>query len=311
MPACVPLAATAGSAALRTTRGAHPTLRMDAFLRNTDATYQHAEAPQGGDRFIRQMATYGNVRPSPCFIAEARARRPVINTDTAMDMSSLPAPWNDPTGHKKEGTLVVPQPSGDGVSNAFAEMCKNDALMLPSERRAEAKQIVAGEKQWREDRQALFKYKKQIRTLEMKHPDGVEGIDGPMYPETRIYAEKRAQMQDRAHKLQTHAEGRFARLERQMGADDATTRRNYGTDPNQHRSEDICAQRKFIDREVHPVRFQDTHSRIFPKYVAVWDPGRAQALRSHDVRDKSHNIVSGGDNAITFEVAGQWGLPAA
>mmetsp|Transcript_64834 Transcript_64834/g.175178 ORF Transcript_64834/g.175178 Transcript_64834/m.175178 type:complete len:308 (-) Transcript_64834:75-998(-) len=305
MPAYVSPTATAGSLAMRSARGAHPTLRMDAFLHSTDATYQHAEVPQGGDRFIRQMATYGNVRPSPCFIAEARARRPVINTDTAMDMSSLPAPWNDPTGHKKEGTLVVPQPCVDKVSNAFADMYQNDALMLPSERRAEAKQIVAGEKQWREDRQALFKYKKQIRTLEMKHPDGVEGIDGPMYPETRIYAEKRAQMQDRAHKLQTHAEGRFARLERQMGADDATTRRNYGTDPQQHRSEDICAQRKCIDPEVHPARFLDTHSRIFPKYVAVWDPDRAKYLRSHEVRDTSYNIVNGGANAMTFEVASQ------
>jgi hypothetical protein len=252
------------------------------------------------------MATYGNVRPSPFFISESRARRPV-KTD-GMDMSSLPAPWNDPKGLKKEGTLVVPQPCGDGVNNAFAEMYKNDALMLPSERRAEAKQIIAGEQQWKEAREALFKYKKQIRTLEMKHPDGVEGIDGPMYPETRIYAEKRAQMQARGQKLQTHAEGRFVHLEGQMGADDATTRRNYGTDPKQRRSEDICVQRKCIDREEHPCRFLDTHSRIFPKYVAVWDPDRARNIRSHDVRDKSYNIVNGGANAVTYEVASQWGL---
>jgi len=226
-----------------------------------------------------------------------------------MDMSSLPAPWNDPMGQRKEGTLVVPQPRGDGVSTAFAELYKNDALMLPSERRAEAVQIVAGEKKWKEDRQALFRYKKQIRALEMRHPDGVEGIDGPMYPQTRIYAERRAQMQERAQKLQAHAEARFANLEGQMGADDAVTRRNYGTDPKQHRSEDICVQRKFIDQEVHPVRFLDTHCRIFPKYEPSWDPGRARALRSHDVRDRAYNIVSGGANAVTFEVAKQWGLP--
>jgi len=280
---------------------------MDAFLRSTDATCQHAEEPKGGDRFIRQMATYGSVRPSACFISEARVQRPV-NTDSALDMSSLPAPWNDPTGHKKEGTLVVPQPCADKVSNAFAEMYKNDALMLPSERRAEAKQIVAGEKQWRKDREALFKYKKQVQTLQMKHPDGVEGVDGPMHPETRIYAERRAQMQERAQRLQAHAEGRFVHLEGQMAADDATTRRNYGTDPQQRRSEDICAQRKCIDREVHPARFLDSHSRIFPKYVAVWDPDRAKSLRSHDVRDKSYNIVNSRANDITFEVVGQWGL---
>merc|ERR1712194_202110 len=94
-----------------------------------------------------------------------------------------------------------------------------------------------------------------------------------------------------------------------MGADDATTRRNYGTDPKQHRSEDICVQRKFIDREVHPTRFLDTHPRIFPTHVAVWDPGHARALRSHDVRDKSFNIIPGGANAVTFDVASQWGLP--
>lgn len=282
---------------------------MDTFLRNTDATYQHAEAPQGGDRFIRQMATYGNIRPSPCFVSEARSRRPVSNKDTAMDMSSLPAPWNDPEGQKKEGTLVVPQPRGDPVSNTFAEMYKNDALMLPSERRAEAVQIIAGEKQWKEDRAALFKYKKQIRTLEMKHPDGVEGVDGPMYPQTKIYAERRAQMQGRAQRLQAHAEARFVHLEEQGGADDAVTRRNYGTDPRQHRSEDICVQRKFIDKEVHPIRFNDTHARIFPVHKVVWDPAHARALRSHDVRDKSYNIVNGGINAITFEVAKQWGLP--
>jgi len=299
--------ATAGSIAMSSTRGAHPTLRMNTFLRSTDKAYQNAETAQGGDHFIRQMATYGNVRPSPCFISEARARRP-FNKDTVMDMSQLPAPWNDPKGDAKEGTLVVPQPGQHGVSNEYAQLYKNDKLMLPSERREEAKQIIAGEKQWKEERKALFKYKKAIRTLEMKHPDGVEGVDGPMYPETRIYAERRAHLQEKARKLQTHAEGRFGHLEGQMAADDATTRANYGTDPGWRRSQDICVQRKYVDAEEHPVRFLDTHARLFPTYTAVWDPQRAQALRSHDVRDTRHNIVSGADNRLTYEVASGLGI---
>merc|ERR1719188_816784 len=170
------------------------------------------------------------MRPSPCFVSEARSQRPVVDVDAAWDMGSLPAVWNDPKGQRNEGTLVVPQPRG-GVSTAFAELYKNEALMLPSERRAEAAQIVAGERQWKEDRDAIFKYKRTIRTLEMKHPDGVEGIDGPMYPETRVWAERRAQMQERAQKQQAHAEARCVHLEGQRGADDAVTRLNYGTDP--------------------------------------------------------------------------------
>merc|ERR1711988_1214224 len=124
-------------------------------------------------------------------------------------MSQLPAPWNDPQGIEKEGILAVPQPGGE-ISTEFVELYKNDKLMLPSERRAEARKIIAGEKKWKEDRQALFNYKKVIRTLEMKYPSGVEGVDGPMYPETKIYAESRAPMQGQARKLQTHSEGRFA-----------------------------------------------------------------------------------------------------
>jgi hypothetical protein len=281
---------------------------MDGFLRSTDATYQHAEAPQGGTRFVRQMATYGSVRPSPTFVSESRMRRP-FNKDSGVGMSALPATWNDPQGFAKEGTLVVPQPPAE-ISTEYVEMLKNDKLMLPSERRAEARAIVEGEKQWREARANLFQYKKRVRSLEMKYPDGVEGIDGPMYPETRIYAERRAQLQLQGARSQAHGEGRFEHLAQQNAADDATALRNYGADPQMKRCEDICAQRKCIDPEMHPVRFQDTHSRIFPQYTPVWDPQRAASLRTHDVRERRHNIVNGASNAVTYEVANNWGLPA-
>lgn len=305
-----PLAATAsaGSLALATTQGRHPAARLSAFLQSTDPIYQHAEASRAGDRFIRQMSTYGLVRPSANFVNESRMRRP-FNQDSVVDMSRLPPPWYDPSGDPKEGTLVVPQPPKDGPNMEFIDMYKNDALMLPSERREEARRIIAGEKQWREDRKAYFGYKKTMRTLEMKYPDGVLGVDGPMCPETRIWADRREKLMQVKQSRQSHAERRFPFLEEQMAADDATALRHWGSEPNLHRSQDIGIARKNVEREAHPQRFLDTHSRLFPKYVARWDPERAASLRSHDVRDKGYDIISGTDNAVSFRVARNWGLP--
>jgi hypothetical protein len=301
-------APSAGSIALAATKGSHPTTRFDAFLRSTDPIYQHAEASRAGDRFIRQMSTYGLVRPSASFVSESRMHRP-FNPDNILDMSRLPAPWYDPSGDPKEGTLVVPAPPKGGMNMEFVDMYKNDALMLPSERREEARRIIAGEKKWREDRKAHFGYKKAIRTLEMKYPDGVLGVDGPMCPETRIWADRREQLLQVKQRRQSHAERRFPFLEEQMAADDATALRHWGSEPNLHRSQDIGIARKSVERETHPQRFLDTHSRLFPKYTAVWDPERAASLRSHDTRDKRYDIISGADNAISFEVARNWGLP--
>lgn len=304
MPSAV---ATAGGLALAASQGSHPATRLDAFLRSTEPVYQNAEAPQEGDRFIRQMSTYGLVRPSAAFITESRAHRP-FNKDSAIDMSNLPAPWHDPTGGPREGTLVVPQPRGD-ASKEFVELYKNDKLMLPSERREEAKRIVQGEKQWRADRQANFAYNKTMKALELKYPNGVLGVDGPMFPETRIWAERRERLQEIRRHRQSHAEGRFAHLAEQSAADDASTLRRWGSEPTLHRSQDIPIQRKSVDPNVHPARFYDTYSRLFPTYKPVWDPERAASLRSHDVRQKRYDIINGTDNSVSFEVAHGWGKP--
>jgi len=300
-------AASAGSVALATTQGSHPATRLDAFLRSTDPIYQHAEASRAGDRFIRQMSTYGLVRPSASFVTESRMHR-AFNPDNVMDMSRLPAPWYDPLGEPKEGTLVVPQPPKE-VNMEYLDMYRNDALMLPSERRDEARRIIAGEKKWKEDRKAVFAYKKTIQQLEMRYPDGVLGVDGPMCPETRIWAERREQLLQVAQRRQSHAEKRLPLLEEQTAADDATALRRWGSEPNLRRSQDVGIARKCVEREAHPQRFLDTHSRLFPKYDAKWDPDRAASLRSHDVRDKRYDIVSGTANAISYNVARNWGLP--
>lgn len=47
----------AGGSALGASRGAHPTVRLDSFLKSTDPSYQHAEAGAGqglrcGARFL-------------------------------------------------------------------------------------------------------------------------------------------------------------------------------------------------------------------------------------------------------------------
>merc|ERR1711920_689923 len=108
---------------------------------------------------------------------------------------------------------------------------------------------------------------------------------------------------------QGHAEGRFLHLAEQTAVDDSTALRRWGSEPNLRRSQDICIQRKRVDPQEHPLRFLDTHSRLFPLYESVWDPERAASLRSHDVRDKRHNIINGADNAVSFNVAKDWGLP--
>lgn len=295
---------TAGSLALSQSRGAHPTMRLDAFLRGTDAGYKNAEAPVHGDRFIRKMATYGQIRPSASFVNEPRVLRPMKET-SAMDMSTLPAQWMDPKGDPREGTFEIAPPPKE-VDSSFIEMYKNHSLMLPSERYKEHLAMKAGEKKWREDRESVFRYKKKINVLERKHPEGILGVDGPTYPETVLYANRQQQMLAEAERREMHAENRFGNLANQWHSDDAVAMRNYGTNPLLPRSKDICIPRKRVDPAQHPFRFLDTHERLFPKYTPVWDPERAAALRSHEVRDNSHNIITGADNSLTYNVAISW-----
>jgi hypothetical protein len=69
---------------------------------------------------------------------------------------------------------------------------------------------------------------------------------------------------------------------------------------DEKRSTDIPMQRKAVDPDVHPFRFLDTHNRIFPDEVAMWDRERAATLRSHDVRHKGFDIISGVQNSIGY-----------
>lgn len=299
-------AATAGSAALTGSKGAHPTLRLDSFLRSTDTGYRHGEAPTQGDRFIRKMATYGQVRPSVSFTAESRVTRPHRET-SAVDMSNLPACWNDPRGEAKEGMLehLYPNPPAK-CDMEFIKLYENKTLMLPSERYKEHLQMKAAEKKWREDRDKVFSYRKRQNVLQRKHPEGVVGIDGPLFEGTKLYAERNAHLANQAEYKAAHAEARHNNIAQMRRTDDATACKLLGSEPELGRSKDVCIPRKCIDPQVHPWRFLDTHDRLFPGYTATWDPERAQALRSHQVRDKRHCIISGNDNTMEYRVAPSW-----
>lgn len=304
MPAASQAAASGGPAALSQSRGAHPTLRMDSFLRSTDSGYQHAEAQTHGDRFIRKMATYGNVRPSVSFTSEARVVRP-MKEHAAVDTSNLPNPFMDPRGDPREGTLSYPQPPKE-IDDSFLKLLNNHSLMLPSERYKEHLHMKQAHAKWKEDRETLFRYRKRMQVLERHYPGGVIGMDGPMHPGTELYAERRAQLVGQEVRKADHGSGRQEHLGMQRDADDATAARHYGSDPNLRRSQDTGMQRKNVHPQMHPCRFMDTHERLFPSYVPAWDPERASAIRSHDTRGKTHNIISGADNTLEHKVAQRW-----
>jgi hypothetical protein len=279
-------------------------MRMDNFLRNTDVVFQSAEAPNHGDRFVRKMATYGQVRPSVSFTSESRAVRP-FNSSNVVDMSNLPNPMLDPKSDPREGTLEYPEPSPI-VDNSFIKMMENRSLMLPSERLKEAKMIKEAKDKFQEDRDNLFRYRKRLQVLERHYPNGIAGIDGPTYPDTRLYAQRREQLQAVEHHHGTHAAGRHDQLAKPRKTSDALANDDPNRSHNLMRGEDLCIQRKCIDSERHPYRYLNTHERLFPQYAPSWDPVRAAMQRSHDVRDKGHCIISGQDNSICYKVAPRW-----
>lgn len=296
--------ATAGSMALQRNRGAHPTTRLDSFLKSTDVVFQHGEAPQQGDRFVRKMATYGQVRPSVSFTNESRAQKP-FKEQHAVDMSSLANPALDPKGDPRQGTLEIPLPPAD-IDSSFVKMRDNHSLMLPSERYAEHLAMKAGAEKFKQDNEAARLYKKRLLVLERHYPHGVQGIDGPHYPGTNLYAQRQDQLHHQADRQGRHADGRHDHLHHQGQSNDAVSMRNYAEPHNLRRSEDICIQRKNVDPEKHPFRYLNTHERLFPSHVPTWDPHRAAHLRSHDVREKSHCHLTGKDNSLRFRVAPRW-----
>mmetsp|Transcript_123200 Transcript_123200/g.344866 ORF Transcript_123200/g.344866 Transcript_123200/m.344866 type:complete len:326 (+) Transcript_123200:160-1137(+) len=300
------LAKSSGSASLSQSRGAHPTTRLDRFLQSTDPGYQHAETQTHGDRFIRKMATYGHVRPSVSFTSEARVVRP-MKQHCAVDMSNLPTTFMDPRGDPREGTLSYPPPTE--VDDSFIKLYQNHSLMLPSERYREHQYMKKAEAQWRQDRENLFRYRKRMQVLERHYPDGVIGLDGPLHPGTQLYADRRSHILQQEARRADHATGRLDHLDSQGLADDATAARHYGSDPNLRRSADLGIQRKRIDPAAHPVRFLDTHDRLFPSHTPTWDPDRAAAIRSHDTRGREHNIISGTSNGLEYKVAKRWDEP--
>lgn len=301
------MAPASASGALAGSRGSHPTMRMDSFLRATDATYHHADTQATGDCFIRKMATYGHVRPSVSFTNVARVARP-MEGHQAMDMSSLPSPFLDPRGEDKEGTLAYPQPPAE-IDNSYIKLYENQSLMMPSERYKEHLALKEAEAQWREDRYNLFRYRKRINVLERHYPNGVVGVDGPMFPNTQLYKERRQHLVSDQGQGARSAVGRTESLSRLERADDATACRHYGSDPQLARSRDLGIQRKRVDPEAHPFRFHDTHDRLFPKFSPTWDPERAGATRSHETRGRQHCIISGADNHIEMKVATSWDAP--
>eukprot|EP00932_Pfiesteria_piscicida_P001385 SRR837773.11350.p2 GENE.SRR837773.11350~~SRR837773.11350.p2 ORF type:complete len:136 (-),score=33.61 SRR837773.11350:27-434(-) len=103
--------------------------------------------------------------------------------------------------------------------------------------------------------------------------------------------------------------GRAEHIYRQQQADDATACRSYGSEPDLLRSRDIGIQRKRVDPAAHPVRFLDTHERLFPSFSPEWDPERAAAIRSHQMRGRQHNVITGADNHVELKVAERWDLP--
>jgi len=294
----------AASLTLKKTRGAHPTLRLDGFLRVTDQGYQHGEAQVPGNSFVRKMATYGQVRPSVSFTSEARAQR-ALKENLGIDASNLPASWMDPRGEPKELTFEYPLPPQE-INEDHMAMIRNQSLMLPSERMAEHILMREGEKKWHQDRKDAFMYKKRMLKIEREYQNGIVGVDGPLFPGTKLYEQPRAFLEAQADAKCGKAEGRFHHLAHQTRADDATSFRNFGAPHDLPRSHDIGIQQKCVKPEKHPYRFLDTHERLFPTYVPVWDPERAAALRSHDVRHKKHNILNGGENHMEHRVAPNW-----
>lgn len=281
------------SATLGGTRpGAHPMVRLDGFMKNTDTMYQGSPGTQGST-FVRKMATYGRSRPSNFFIGESRATRPFLGKEAANDMSNLPAIFNDARADPRELSLEYPEPPE--VDTSFIELYENHGLMLPSERFNEHLAMKDGERQLRADRAAIFASKKRHQMIERHHQHGVVGVDGPNHEGTKLYAGLRADNEVRRARSETHAAGRKAHLSYQVESSDAASMRNWGSPPpaNMARGADIPVQRKFIDPHIHPYKFLDTHDRINSTDIPFWDPGRSQAIRSHESRHTKFNIITG------------------
>lgn len=284
-------------------RGAHPTLRLDHFMRATDPVHRMAEAPSDGHRFIRKMATYGHGRPQPAFTGGSRAARIFKGGDGgAMDMSHLPPEHMESHGDPRELTLSYPEPPTE-VTTDFVKGYENHGLMLPSERFKEHLAMKDGERTWREERAKVFEHNRRTKLISSAHMSGVCGIDSPLMPGTQLYKKQRETIEEYEKVTSKHAAGRFDVLEGKMAACDTVTFKNYATPMEPYvRSADIPLQRRRVDPDGHRFRFLNTHERLFPVDVPLWDPDRARVLRGHETRGRDYNPINGGDTSISFVV---------
>merc|ERR1719359_1967641 len=103
--------------------------------------------------------------------------------------------------------------------------------------------IKASKDKFQEDRDNLFRYRKRLQVLERHYPNGITGIDGPTYPDTTLYAQRRGQLQAAEQFHGEHAAGRHGALAKPRKTSEALT----NDDPNKahglKRSEDLCIQR--------------------------------------------------------------------
>lgn len=264
----------------------------------TDSAYMPAETDTSGGKFIRKMATYGQGRPMPAFTSKGRAANVFVGDNCCLDMSDYPPELMDPRDPPdlREGALddieaYQPPPL---VESDFIKGYENYGLMLPSERFQEHLAMKDGERKWHAQREKAFEYTKRMRLLHSHHEGGVMGIDGPMHPDTKLFATQRDVIDAKRDVTARHQQMRHERLtEKRSKADESITFENYATPVVPYiRSADIAVPRRRVDPN-HSFRFIGTHDRIFPNAAPLWDPERAKSLISHETRGRDHDLITG------------------
>lgn len=290
--------AQSAGALIGSKKNCHPTIRLDHALRTDDALYRPAEQPIRGDAFVRKMVSFGRLRPSTGFQTESRAARPMLDPRVVNDASDLPPTWSDSHADPREGSYVIKEPEMPDPS--FVEMYKNHALMTPSERYREFLYMKESEKKWREDKRALSEYKKRSMILTRTHSSGILGVDSLTQEGTENFGEQRENMLRVTAYKDAHDARRKKFLTEKYHASDEAALRHWGVHLEENpRGSSIPTQNKFIKKDVHPSRFLDTHTRLFPILAPKWDPERAVALMMHDCRGRGHDLISGKERSYT------------
>jgi len=273
-------------------RTVHPAIRFDTFLNRNEATFQTTKKDVK-DSYVRTFPLYGSMRPSPAFTTIARVNK---FEGVAVDMSNLPPTWNDMRGDTREGSYSYNVTSP--ADPEFFKILGNQSLMLPSERREEAKRFKDGWDDFQKSRTEHAEYTKRRRTLTRHHKSGIVGIDGPMKADSELYEADAARVKMQAEVKEAHDLGRKHHLGRQFRSSDAVALRGWSEPPSMDAHATVPLQRKNIDPEKHPFRFLNTHERLFPAFVPTFDPERAKILHHHQVRERKHDILHQGSNRV-------------